>query len=162
MKKSESFANCVDPDQTPRSVVSDLCLHCLPITLLRDARSGEWLHFQGRHLIQNLFCFISEKGSVLIGNNLSITKTCLCNFDPLKPHFYIVKLGFTGLYIIFLIFAQNIDCGYSLEPPCRGGSNEYPQSLFWAKLWKIWEFFYLNVFSFWRWNFLYIWIGVFS
>ena len=24
--------------------------------------------------------------------------------------------------------AQNIDCGYSLEPPRRGGSNEYPQS----------------------------------
>ena len=45
-----------------------------------------------------------------------ITKTCLYNFDPLKPHFYIVKLGFTGVYIIFLISAQNIDCGYSLEP----------------------------------------------
>ena len=31
---------------------------------------------------------------------------------------------------IFHIFAQNIDCGYSLEPPRRGGSNEYPQSMF--------------------------------
>ena len=30
---------------------------------------------------------------------------------------------------IFRIFAQNIDCGYSLEPPRRGGSNEYPQSM---------------------------------
>ena len=30
----------------------------------------------------------------------------------------------------FLIFAQNIDCGYTLEPPQRGGSNEYPQSMF--------------------------------
>ena len=49
-----------------------------------------------------------------------ITKTCLYNFDPLKPHFYIVKLGFTGVYIIFLISAQNIDCGNSLEPPRRG------------------------------------------
>ena len=29
----------------------------------------------------------------------------------------------------FQISAQNIDCGYSLEPPRRGGSNEYPQSL---------------------------------
>ena len=28
---------------------------------------------------------------------------------------------------IFHISAQNIDCGYSLEPPRRGGSNEYPQ-----------------------------------
>ena len=36
----------------------------------------------------------------------SITKTCLYNFDPLKPHFYVVKLGFTGVYIIFLISAQ--------------------------------------------------------
>ena len=31
---------------------------------------------------------------------------------------------------IFQISAQNIDCGYSLEPPRRGGSNEYPQSMF--------------------------------
>ena len=35
-----------------------------------------------------------------------ISKTYLCNFDPLKPHFYIVKLGFTGVYIIFHISAQ--------------------------------------------------------
>ena len=27
---------------------------------------------------------------------------------------------------IFHIPAQNIDYGYSLELPCRGGSNEYP------------------------------------
>ena len=38
---------------------------------------------------------------------------------------------------IFLIFAQNIDCGYTLEPPRRGGSNEYPQSMFGAKIRKI-------------------------
>ena len=31
---------------------------------------------------------------------------------------------------IFHISAQNRDCGYSLEPPRRGGSNEYPQSMF--------------------------------
>ena len=24
---------------------------------------------------------------------------------------------------IFLIFAQNVDCGYTLEPPRRGGSK---------------------------------------
>ena len=45
-----------------------------------------------------------------------ITKTRLYNFDP---HFYIVKTGFTGVHIIFLISALNIDCGYSLEPPSR-------------------------------------------
>ena len=26
---------------------------------------------------------------------------------------------------IFYSFAQNIDCGYPLDPPRRGGSNEY-------------------------------------
>ena len=31
---------------------------------------------------------------------------------------------------ILHISAQNIDCGYSLEPPRRGGSNEYPHSMF--------------------------------
>ena len=30
----------------------------------------------------------------------------------------------------FHISAQNIDLGYLLEPPRRGGSNEYPQSMF--------------------------------
>ena len=38
---------------------------------------------------------------------------------------------------IFHISAQNIDCGYSLEPPRRGGSNKYPQSIFLAEITKI-------------------------
>ena len=70
-----------------------------------------------------------------------ITKTCLYNFDPLKLQFYIVKLGYAGIYIIFHISSQNIDCGYLLEPPRRGGSNEYPQSMFWPEIWKISKFF---------------------
>ena len=36
---------------------------------------------------------------------LSIMQTYTYDLDPCKPHFYIVKLGFTGVYIIFLIFA---------------------------------------------------------
>ena len=37
---------------------------------------------------------------------------------------------------IFNLLAQNIDCGYTLAPPeavLSGGSNEYPQSMFWSK-----------------------------
>ena len=34
---------------------------------------------------------------------------------------------------IFHSSAQNIDFGYSLEPPRRGGSNEDPQSMFLSK-----------------------------
>ena len=37
------------------------------------------------------------------------------------------------MFDIFLIFAQNIDREYTLEPPRRGGYNEYPQSMFWSK-----------------------------
>ena len=42
----------------------------------------------------------------LAPKNSNITKTCLYNNDPLKPNFYPVKLGFIGVYIIFLISAQ--------------------------------------------------------
>ena len=38
---------------------------------------------------------------------------------------------------IFYISVQNIDCGYSLEPPRRGCSNEYPQSMVYAVIRKI-------------------------
>ena len=31
---------------------------------------------------------------------------------------------------IFHISAQNVDCGYSLELPQGGSSNEYPESMF--------------------------------
>ena len=66
---------------------------------------------------------------------ICITKIRLYNLDPHKPNFYIVKLGFTGVYI-FLFLPRNIDCGYSLEPPRRGSSNEYPQCMFWEEKWK--------------------------
>ena len=81
-----------------------------------------------------------------------ITKTCVYNFDPLKPHFYIdiVKLGFT--VGIFLISAQNIDYGYSLEPPCRGGSNEYPQCMFCNRNMTVFIYFFFFFFFFFLWG----------
>ena len=51
----------------------------------------------------------------------------------------------------FLIFAKNKDRGYTLEPPNRGGINEYPQSMFKSKNKKTNEypckpqFYYINV-----------------
>ena len=41
------------------------------------------------------------------------------------------------IIIFFLIFAYNIDSGYTLESHQRGGSNEYPQSMFKSKNKKI-------------------------
>ena len=103
-----------------------------------------------RRLLYFLFKSCSEDTVKMFRKYYSpeaITKTCLYNFDPLKPHFDVVKLGFTGV---------NIDYGYSLEPPCGGGSNEYPQSMFLSRNMKYIRVFYLNFFSFWRRNFLYI------
>ena len=67
--------------------------------------------------------------------NLTLRKHAYSNIynilQPKKEKFYIKNSN------IFLIPAQNIDCEYSLEPPRRGGSNEYPQSMFLSKIRKI-------------------------
>ena len=60
-----------------------------------------------------------------------ITKTCLYTFNltPLNPLLY--KTGvYRGMHYFFLFLLKNIDRGYSLEPPRRGGSNECPQTMF--------------------------------
>ena len=79
----------------------------------------------------------------------NITKTRLCkyieNFTSKSWTFSDEKL------IFFHISAQNIDCGNSLEPPRRGGSNEYPQSIFLSRNKKnnvypcIPQFYYIKV-----------------
>ena len=102
----------------------------------------------------------NERDVCILSHN--IRKTCLYIFYPLKPHFYIVKLGFImGIHYFFLFLLKNIDCGYSLEPPHRGGSNECHNLCFEQKYEKK-KVFYLKIFSFWRWKFLYIWISMFS
>ena len=52
--------------------------------------------------------------------------------SPPKTESFQIKI-----LIFFHISAENIDCGYMLEPPRRGGSNENPQSMFWAEIRKI-------------------------
>ena len=94
---------------------------------------------------------VNEKMMIvkIIKHLITITKTYLYNFDPLKPNFCIVKLGFTGVYNFFFLFLlKNIDCGYSLELPCRGGSNEYPQSMFLIRNNKNIRNFHLQIFIF--------------
>ena len=80
-----------------------------------------------------LLIFTTVKISVYcIGN---ITKTCPCNIEI----FWALEIENFQLknFDIFLIFAQNIVCGCMLDPSSRGGSNEYPQSMFWSKNKKI-------------------------
>ena len=54
------------------------------------------------------------------------------NFTTKKEKFSDKKKSY-----IFLISVQNIDCGYSLEPPRRGGSNEYHNLCFCSEIRKI-------------------------
>ena len=72
--------------------------------------------FQGKHCLWLSGCFPHYENT------------------PIQIHLKFYHQKMTNLQIktsdIFHIFAQNIDCGYSFEPPRRGGSNEYPQSMF--------------------------------
>ena len=56
----------------------------------------------------------------------------ILKISPPKTESFQIKI-----LIFFHISAQNIDCGYSLEPPRRGGSNKYPQSMFLSRNKKI-------------------------
>ena len=68
------------------------------------------------------------------------------NLKKKRSHYENMPMQYTAIFkvvktcdmnifflLFFLIFAQNIECGYTFEPPRRGGSNEYPQSMFWSK-----------------------------
>ena len=60
--------------------------------------------------------------------SVNITKTCLFKYTE---NFTSIKKKNQKKYSDnFHISAQNIDCGYSLEPPQRGDSNKYSQSMF--------------------------------
>ena len=74
-----------------------------------------------RRQIKNMFLIYSD-------NRLCITKTCLFKYTE---NFITKKGKFSDKKnLIFFIFLLKTDCGYTLEPPRRGGSNEYPQSMF--------------------------------
>ena len=47
----------------------------------------------------------------------------------LKHYHQKMKIFRRKILIFFIFLLKNRDCGYSLEPPRRGGSNEYPQSM---------------------------------
>ena len=88
-----------------------------------------------------LLCIGALSSVKPVGFNDKIIKT-LKGDTTLRKHAHAIYRNLFGCkntnfawknFDIFLIFAQNIDCGYTLEPPRRGGSNEYPQSMFWSK-----------------------------
>ena len=61
---------------------------------------------KGCLLYLSLVCGMSIVCHGVFGLSLGVSHHENMPFDPLKPHFHIVKLGFTGVYIIFLIPAH--------------------------------------------------------
>ena len=59
----------------------------------------------------------------------SIPKTCTCNIAENVRQKFIFSM-FVLKTLIVGTQSLNIDYGYSLELPRRGGSNVYPQSMF--------------------------------
>ena len=71
---------------------------------------------------------------------------CAMSCSRRRSHFENMPMQYTELFEVvinanfqqknvdsFLIFSQNIDCGYTLEPHWQGGSNEYPKSMYLSK-----------------------------
>ena len=92
----------------------------LKFQFLVQLLTGKHLTFHSLYILSKLFnqIYASRK------------HVCVMYTPPTEPHFYTAKLGYAGVYLFFFLFLlQSIDCGYSLEPPLRGGSNMYPQSI---------------------------------
>ena len=95
-----------------------------------------YVHLTGALLVStHNICFHGEIRKLLCGYS-PLRKYAYSNMlkilPPKNENFKIKKFRY-----IFHISDQNIDCGYSLEPPRRGGSNEYQQSMFLSRNKKI-------------------------
>ena len=79
--------------------------------------------------IKNIGTIIRQDLKLFMAQSLRKHAHVIYNFSIVVK----IEIFLQKMFDIFLIFAQNIDRGYTLEPPRRGGSNEYPQSMFWSK-----------------------------
>ena len=92
-----------------------------PLPQQGDHKAGEDpLNTEIRQLTGQNRKYFQQRASTLRKHAYSNIKIIL----PPKNENFQIKNSY-----IFHISAQNIDCGHSLEPPHRGGSNEYQQSM---------------------------------
>ena len=88
-----------------------------------------------------VMAILNLKQKYIIGDNMqlkylfSLRKHAYSNtlkILPPKNENFQIKNSDTFLYFCskHKLWVQNIYCGYSLEPPQQGGSNEYPQSMY--------------------------------
>ena len=137
------FANSVYPDQTRSSLIR---VHI--VCLFAKNRLETFARIFSRRHKQTTFSDAGFLGILRVKAN-TVKRIRAANYwsacvsaqsqeDILRKHTYsnILKISPPKLMFsdknsdLFHISAQNIDCGNSLEPSQRGGSNEYPQSMF--------------------------------
>ena len=89
-----------------------------------------------------MWCSKSKMSKLLQNSETSITTTCLYNFDPLNPYFYIVKLGFTGQTLFFLFLLKKHRLRVLVETVLTSTHNLCFEQKYEK---KICSFFYLKI-----------------
>ena len=87
------------------------------ISILASPQSDQCLHSPLTEFLDSAECITKTR---------LFKYTCIETFTTKKIKFFQIK----KILYFFHISAQNIDCGYSLKPPRRGGYNKYPLAMF--------------------------------
>ena len=76
-----------------------------------------------------IICTVADQGLFV---SLHVYRTHYANMSMYYAEIFkdVKMIIFSSNFFIFFLFCSNIDCGHTLEPPQRAGSNEYPQSMF--------------------------------
>ena len=86
-----------------------------------------WYPYKGIHFIFIILFYTQRRKSWYPKNRLMHH----CVMNTIETTFT-SNTGKNGVYIGILLLKQK-ECGYLLEQPQRGGSNEHPQYMFWAE-----------------------------
>ena len=107
-----------------------------------------------RMVLMNSLCFCRQfdfgGGTSCNGKYSPSRKHAYIIMTPLNPYFYIVKLGFTGVYIIFLISAQKHRLWVLSRTASLRRFYQVPTIYVLSRNMKYIRDFYLKIFSFWR------------
>ena len=140
-RKIDMWCNKKGPFPQTGSSKAWLCLCPCPVWLNKNLKGCFWKQITHKRtkisdlVLLSLFIYCSGRMYTSPSTGLShYENTPISNiqkFSPPKNENFQIKNS-----DIFQISAQNIDCGYSLGPPQRGGSNDNQQSMFWAEIQK--------------------------
>ena len=114
-----------------------LCVHTLVLPWQDD--SNVYKQHTANENMQHTFILHNIKMIDLNHSNYFLTSRnmYIWFWPPETPLLYSLQ----GYLFIFSFLFKNMDCGYLLEPPHRGSSDMFRQSMFWAEMGKISDIF---------------------